>query len=265
MNNHTYINGQRRNARSEDGVYSLNKFERAFGLSGSEAHGENKQVQAETTPHSLTVEAGPGAANPTPGEAIVNLVELLNEDVNESWTETLAAGRRDHATLCVLATMCARHIVANISQSLHVLDAGARSTLVSRFGVEAESPTDHFWPVLRAILFMYFARFSEADWEPVEGFLPVDADEPPMAVWRTPDDKIVCDLLTLMTPWDSDEAIWNHVAAAMDAACDEYGDRLAGVRVIAPLAGYLARWYTPDGNWEPMFDYSAVLAELRSS
>ena len=125
-----------------------------------------------------------------------------------------------------------------------------------------DSAERHFWSALTGLLFMYFGRFGEPDWEPLPGIYLEDEPAYSMPAWRTDDDVVVCDLLVQMTPWDSDADIWNHIAPALHLAHEEFGDRLAGLRVVPPMAGYLARWYFIDGSWVPWYDNVSTLDDL---
>lgn len=167
----------------------------------------------------------------------------------------------DGVDLACSALACAQDFTASYAATMHRLDSASRNAALEGLGEGCDGArTDPFWSVLRAMLSGYFGgSFGQQGWEPHRGVLGEEG--PDMATWMLPNGDYVCDLLVFMTPWDSDEAIWEHACEALEAAAPALGERLAGVRVIAPLARYLSRHYRWDGTWEYLDDSWISLPE----
>lgn len=248
-----------------DGVYAAQTFEQVFDTDASKGQPDDAQGQAETKPHPLTVLTSTGADTTVTQESLMRVISLYQRHFAVTLEEVLAEGYTDPEDLTTFALFCARDVASTMGVDLHRLDNEAVSTLIKRFtppDTQVDSEERHFWSVFTALLFMYFGEFSEPDWEPQSGDWPLDEAAWSMSVWHTPDDHVVCDLLVLMTPWDSDDEVWEHVASAMHLARRQFGDRLAGIRVIPPLTRYLSRWYHPDGTWEPLYEGVPNLDDL---
>ncbi|GAA4372849.1 hypothetical protein [Nocardioides caricicola] len=196
-----------------------------------------------------------GNAAGSPARTLADVAAVAVRERSQFYAEVRADISADE-TLGVarIALACARDFIATVSPRLLALNHAARSAALHRLGEDDnETESDPFWAILRAMVFSYFGpSFEEPDWVPQRGVLTEQG--PDMAVWMLPNGDYVCDLLVFMTPWDCDNGIWEHAAEALHAAAPALGEQLAGVRVIAPLAGYQSRYYTWDGTWEYLDD-----------
>lgn len=243
-------------AASADSVYAATTFEHLFDITGEKAGTDGALGEAETKPHSLTVLSGTGAAPIAPQEGLVNVISFFQRHYAVTLSAVLADGYRAPEHLTALALVCAREVASAMTVDFLHVDDETRFALIKQFtpNITSCSEEQHFWSVFTALLFAYFDEFSEPGWEPEPSAWTFDDGDYAMTVWRTLGNKVVCDLLVVMTPWDTNQDVWNHVAPAMRLAREEFGDRLAGIRVIPPLSAYLSRWYHPDGTWEPLYE-----------
>lgn len=241
-------------AHHQDGVYASAFFEHSFDDGESENNDDGLQNQAEPTPHHLTESNVRGAVYATTlEETVMTDIALLKQDFALRLAEDLALPDADDDSSAGLAALCAREAIAVLSRSLHTFDNETRIGFVSTFATDADGPeAAAFWDVLLAFLVVYFDRFSETGWEPVMGLFPEFFGDS-MAVWRTEHDELVCDLLTFLPGTDTDADVWDDIVESMGPALNEFGDRLAGIRAIAPFHAHRSRFYRPNGSWTSLF------------
>lgn len=242
-----------------DTVYAPRSIEHTFEVRESERHDEWTR-QAETEPH-LTVGDGSGAATAlTLEETLMRSISLLKADITATLAQAEASGLANRHVISPLAVMCAQAVLGTVGSDLSRMPVEDRTTVLNMFdGVgDLNSPWD-FWATFRAALDVYFTMFHEREWTPLPGVAPEDS-EFPLVVWRTPDDRVVCDYLTALDSLDCDAIIAGNAAGALDTALFEFGENLAGVRIIDPSATYAARWCHPDGSLERMVEDLSVEA-----
>lgn len=254
MQNISQIHQNEALAATPDTVYAPTKFEHMFGTT-SKAAKDEQQVQAETTPHPLTKMALAGAGNPTSTEDLPMTLSMLKQQYTDVITgdpSLLNSGDERAAA----ALVCARHALAHLTEPFNDLTVDDRYDIICEwFQCPNDDPRiEEFWTLLSNLLYGYAGHMMDTDWASVPGLVSDDDPLIAMPVWRTDLGHYGSDLLVFMTPWDSDEDIWSHLGPVMRAACDQFGDRFIGIRVVPPLARYLTRWYYPDGSWEAWYE-----------
>lgn len=262
MQNPNTIHANQALAADTDTVYAPSRFEHMFDMTGKAARDE-QQVQAETTPHPLTKMALAGAGNPTSTEDLPMTLSMLKQQYTDVITSnpSLLNSEDERATAALL---CARHALAHLTEPFDDLSVDDRYDIIFEWFhcTGGDTRTEEFWTLLSNLLYRYAGHMMHTDWQPEAGFVTDEDALVAMPVWRTESGYYGSDLLVFMTPWDTDEDIWSQVGPAMRSACEEFGDRFIGIRVVPPLARYLTRHYYPDGSWEPWYGDVPSLTDL---
>lgn len=244
-----------------DAVYAPITFEHLFDSGMGESSDE--QVQAETSPHPLTDMALAGAGNPTSTEDLPMTLSVLKQQYTAIINDdpSLLDSTSEQAAAALL---CARHAAAHLAEPFADLTVNDHYDIIFEWFhcTGGDTRAEEFWTLLSNFLYGYAEVSMETGWLAVPGHVPDDDSTWSMPAYRTDTGYYVCDLLVFMTPWDTDEDIWSVVGPAMRSACEEFGDRFIGIRVVPPLARYLTRHYYPDGSWEPWYGDVPSLTDL---